>query len=453
VKLSKAIVVGSGIGGLVTAAVLSKHFEQVVLIDRDDIPATAEVRNGVPQGNHFHGVLPGGVEVLAALFPGFEDDLKKAGSLTPSPSEFYAFTPAGKSYSTMSYQPKPSQPLPGFPSTYIQTRPLLERCVRNRIESIDNITTLYNTMVKDLAVDNKRVVGVKLEESGETIACDLVIDATGRVSRTIGWLSEMGFDAPLESTINCDFAYTTTFFTPNDPTKFTDVGFFMAGDPNGDHPKRGGALIRMEDGTLLATIGGRLGDYPPKSLEGFYEYAETLIEPSFYELIKDATPASEPHHFMFPRSIRRHYDRLTNFPEGLLPTADAISHNNPVYGQGMSAACKIAVALGEIIEKNLNEKGSLDGIWQPFLKEAHEQTRAPWLFAALADFSEEGTTGDFPDDEQTSIEVLMNLRQAADNGSTEAETIFALIAGMREPLRILHTEKTKAALASAAAEA
>jgi 2-polyprenyl-6-methoxyphenol hydroxylase-like FAD-dependent oxidoreductase len=448
VKPSKAVVVGSGIGGLVAAAVLAKHFEEVVLIDRDDIPANANVRNGVPQGSHFHGVLPGGIEVLAELFPGFEDDLKQAGSLTPSPGEFYAFMPEGKSYSTMSYQPKPSPPLKGFPSTYIQTRPLLERCVRNKIESIGNITTRYSTMVKDVIIENNRVVGVKIEDSGETILSDLVIDATGRVSRTLGWLSEMGFEPPPESTIFCDFAYTTTFFKPNDPTKFTDVGFFMAGDPNGEHPKRGGALIRMEDGTLLATIGGRLGDHPPKSLEGFYEFAKTLIEPSFYELIKDATPVSEPHHFKFPRSIRRHYDRLTNFPEGLLPIADAISHNNPVYGQGMSAACKLAVALGKIIEENLNAKGSLDGIWQPFLREAHEQTRAPWLFAALADFSQEGTTGDFPEDEQDSVEVLMNLRQAAESGSVEAETIFALIAGMREPLRILHSDKVKAVLTS-----
>jgi glycine/D-amino acid oxidase-like deaminating enzyme len=65
VKPSEAIVVGSGIGGLVTAAVLAKHFEEVLLIDRDDIPRNATVRNGVPQGSHFHGILPGGIEVLA----------------------------------------------------------------------------------------------------------------------------------------------------------------------------------------------------------------------------------------------------------------------------------------------------------------------------------------------------------------------------------------------------
>jgi phytoene dehydrogenase-like protein len=84
VKPSKAIVAGGRIGGLVTAAVVAKHFEEVVLIDRDDIPGNASVRNGVPQGSYLHGVLPGGMNVLAELFPGFEDDLKQAGGLTPS---------------------------------------------------------------------------------------------------------------------------------------------------------------------------------------------------------------------------------------------------------------------------------------------------------------------------------------------------------------------------------
>ncbi len=53
----------------------------------------------------------------------------------------------------------------------------------------------------------------------------------------------MAFEPPVESTILCDFGYKTTFFKPNDTTKFPDVGFFMAGDPNREHPKRGGALI------------------------------------------------------------------------------------------------------------------------------------------------------------------------------------------------------------------
>jgi len=69
----------------------------------------------------------------------------------------------------------------------------------------------------------------------------------------------------------------------------------------------------------------------------------------------------------------------------------------------MSAFYKLAVALGKIIEENL------DGIRQPFLREAHEQTRARWLFAVLAGFSQEGTTRDFQEAEQDSVEVLMKL--------------------------------------------
>jgi flavin-dependent dehydrogenase len=63
-KFEKAAVVGSGMGGLVTARVLADHFESVVLIDRDSIPEKPVIRAGVPQGNHFHGILPGGLNVF-----------------------------------------------------------------------------------------------------------------------------------------------------------------------------------------------------------------------------------------------------------------------------------------------------------------------------------------------------------------------------------------------------
>ncbi len=110
--------------GLVTSAVLADHFEKVTLLDRDTISSDAEDRKGVPQSYHFHGLLPGGLEIMMELFPGFDQDLLSAGSLTPGPSEFYAYTPEGKSYSIMRFQPEPSDPMPGFPKTRIQTRAL-----------------------------------------------------------------------------------------------------------------------------------------------------------------------------------------------------------------------------------------------------------------------------------------------------------------------------------------
>ncbi len=51
-----AIVIGGSMGGLVAARVLSDHFDQVTLIDRDVFPEVGRQRRGVPQGPRNAGV-------------------------------------------------------------------------------------------------------------------------------------------------------------------------------------------------------------------------------------------------------------------------------------------------------------------------------------------------------------------------------------------------------------
>lgn len=162
-KYPRSIVIGSGMGGLVTARVLSDYFDEVVLIDRDAIPDTPEIRHGTPQANHFHGILPGGLEIMCSLFPGFDDELDSHGAISPGPAGFYAYGPEGKSYNLMRFQPEPSKPQPTFPSTRIQTRILLEHCLRRRVEQVSNITTRYSTMVRDVMTEGNRVTGVVID--------------------------------------------------------------------------------------------------------------------------------------------------------------------------------------------------------------------------------------------------------------------------------------------------
>ena len=423
--------------GLVAAAELAASFEQVTLIDRDTITEQAADRNGVPQSYHFHGLLPGGLEVMMKLFPGFDQDLLDAGSLTPEPDQFYAYTAEGKSYSIMRFQPEPQAPPPGFPRTHIQSRRLLERCLRTRVEGVPNITTRYQTMVRQLLIDGGEVRGVIIEDTGEQIEADLVIDATGRVSRTLGWLDELGYERPAESYIHCEFAYTSVFLRPHDPSAFTDVGFFVGTDLEGPHRNRGGALVRMEEGLMLGMIAGRFGDQPPTDMAGYLEYAGTLLEPRFHQLVSAADPVSEPHHFKFPKSIRRHYHQLSRFPERLLPIGDAISHNNPVYGQGMSSAARQAQALGRLVAERAAAGQPLQGLWRDYFPAVHEETRAPWLFAALADFARPECTGDFPADEQASIERLTQLTEQGQAGDEAAATLLANVGSMRKPLSAL----------------
>jgi 2-polyprenyl-6-methoxyphenol hydroxylase-like FAD-dependent oxidoreductase len=80
-RFKHAVVLGSGMAGLVTSRVLADYFEQVTLLERDAAPPDAGPRPGVPQGRHFHALLPGGLLILAELFPGLLQELQAAGSL------------------------------------------------------------------------------------------------------------------------------------------------------------------------------------------------------------------------------------------------------------------------------------------------------------------------------------------------------------------------------------
>jgi len=70
-----AVVLGGSLAGLLAARVLSDHFDEVTLIERDVLATTAEVRRGIPQANHVHGLLLRGREVLEEFFPGLQDEM------------------------------------------------------------------------------------------------------------------------------------------------------------------------------------------------------------------------------------------------------------------------------------------------------------------------------------------------------------------------------------------
>ena len=77
----RAVVVGAGIGGLSMAGALAKHFERVVILERDGLTASACSRPGTAQDRHPHGLLAGGLRALGEIFPGFESDLARAGAV------------------------------------------------------------------------------------------------------------------------------------------------------------------------------------------------------------------------------------------------------------------------------------------------------------------------------------------------------------------------------------
>ncbi|MET1025671.1 MAG: NAD-binding protein, partial [Dongiaceae bacterium] len=137
----QAVVVGAGTSGLGAAAALANHFEQVTVLERGELPATAIPRSGTPQDKHLQGLLTGGLRAFGALLPGFAEDLHRAGA-TPMR------VGADVRYEYPGCDPMP-QPDHDW-TLYSLSRPLLEVTLRRRIAQKANVTFRQNCRVLEI---------------------------------------------------------------------------------------------------------------------------------------------------------------------------------------------------------------------------------------------------------------------------------------------------------------
>jgi len=335
----RAVVLGAGIGGLTAAGALADHFEQVVVLERDALPSGAAHRAGTPQSKHIHGLLGGGQRALGELFPGFEQDLARAGAVPIRVTLDVRIEMPG-------YDPFPQRDL-GF-VTYSMSRPLIEFLVRRRVERRANVTLRPRCRVRDLVPsdDHAAVIAVRFENpdrEGETLSADVVVDASGRGNLTRNLLEAIGQTMPEETVIGVDIGYATAVFAiPDDAPSDWKA---MRTLPNIQESTRGALMLPLEGGRWMVTLGGRRDDKPPGDAEGFLTFAQQLRTPTLYNAIRRAKLLDDVVRFGFSGSVWRHFERLESFPRGLLPLGDAICCFNPVYGQGMSVAAQEALLL------------------------------------------------------------------------------------------------------------
>ncbi len=340
-----AVVVGAGIGGLAAAAALASHFARVTVLERDRLPDLPEPRVGVPQCRHVHGLLGGGLAALEALFPGLADRLAAAGAVPVRVGVDVRLEQPG-------YDPFPQRDLGR--TGYSMSRPLLEHVVRGFVADDDRIEIRSRCRVREIVAspDGRHASAVRCDVDGhasETLAADLIVDASGRGALTLDFLSLAGYPAPEQSSVPVDIRYSCAVFAlPKDETRDWKV---LLTRPDPAINSRRAIMFPLEGGEhWILGLGGVNGDAAPADLDGFLEYACSLRTPTAYNAIHNAAIQGDIQRFAFPRSFRRHFERMPAFPRGLLPIADTICRINPSYGQGMSVAAKEAVLLGQVLE-------------------------------------------------------------------------------------------------------
>ena len=95
-------------------------------------------------------------------------------------------------------------------------RPVFESALRRAVEDEANINLITNTRVVGLVSahvsrGDVRVTGARTD-SGEEIEADLVVDALGRTSPLVSWLTSLGARPPLERRAECGLIYYSRHF-------------------------------------------------------------------------------------------------------------------------------------------------------------------------------------------------------------------------------------------------
>lgn len=369
-RRDRAVVVGAGMGGLLAARVLSDHFSEVVVVDRDRLPSSKQHRRGVPQGRHVHALLARGREVLEQQFPGFTDEVIRRGGLTGDLlQDGRIFMNGGL---IVSYES-------GLP-LLCASRPLLETVTRECVARLDNIRFIDSTTALGLSADSGRVTGLRTQLTGggeeQHLAGALVVAATGRSAGPLRWLSELGYPVPQEEEIGVDLTYVTRTYKRR-PDDLGGARFFIV---TPEPPAvRSAGVFAQENDLWMVTLIGYLGERPPSDLAGFQRYAHSLPTPDLADLLARAEPVGEPATAHFPASRRRRFERVQEHPDGYLAFGDAISSFNPVYGQGMAVAAEESLALGQALEH-----GS-DRLSRRFYAAVEKIVDVPWTIAASSD--------------------------------------------------------------------
>lgn len=375
----RAIVIGGSIAGLLSAKVLSSHYEEVVILDKDELDTYPTNRKAVPQSNHIHIVLKAGENGLNTLFPGFSEEMLSLGSVGIDMTQDMV------SCSALGVSPKWDSGI----SLLSQSRALLEHGIYQRVvRECQNLTIKQKASVSGFRYDelNNKINGVtfknQLTGGIETLSSDLLVDASGRAALSLRWFKDLGLSLPEVDELKVVVGYASCVVRLKDdhdrPWKGVECG-----GPIPNH-KVAGMLMPIENGRHICSITSRFDDFPPVDEPGFFNYLSKFPHKFFGEALEGAEVVSPIQRMRYESSKFRRYDKVEGLPEGFLPIGDALCSVNPCYGQGMSSSVIQAVSLMRIME-HLAESDTPSNLANTFFANVIPSCERVWRNACLKD--------------------------------------------------------------------
>ncbi len=370
------VIIGGGICGLGTALLLARDGHEVTVLEHDADPTPASLhaawdrweRKGVVQFRQPHNFMPGLRLLLESELPDVQDALGRAGAykfdlLNPLPPVFRDRSP---------------RPIDDKLWTLTARRPVGEWVFADIAQREPRVTIRRGAAVAGFltgpsASDSiPHIVGVRTSD-GEELRAELVIDATGRQSRSPQWLAAIGARPPYEEQEDCGFTYYTRYFSGTTPQR------------------RASNLMALGSITLLTlpgdndtwsvTIFVATGDQPLKTLRHEDRWTRVIGACPLHAHWLDGRPDTP---VLAMSGIADRYRRFVvdDVPvaTGFVAVADAWACTNPSAGRGLTVGFLQALRLRDALRASGDDP-------RAFVEEFDRRTEAeitPWYRAQIA---------------------------------------------------------------------
>jgi 2-polyprenyl-6-methoxyphenol hydroxylase-like FAD-dependent oxidoreductase len=424
-----AVVLGASMGGLLAARVLADFYRTVTVVERDVLPTEPVNRHGVPQGRMIHALQARGSDIMDELFPGFLDELAAGGVATWDGRDFSKFFISVGGHRLVSGRSTNGPTM----SMIFPSRPYLEWSLARRVRAVPNVTILEDHDVAGLevTVDRERITGTRVVNRGSgsetSLAADVVVDATGRGSRTPTFLEELGYGRPPEDELMVHLAYACQMLRI--PPGAVDEQF-VAIFPEPGRPRMFG-FIGYENDAWMFGVGAMAGLEPPSQRDDMLAFAADFAPTHVLEAIRLAEPLGDVGHHRVPSNRWRRYDKMRRLPECLLVVGDAICSFNPIYGQGMTVAAMEALALRDCLRR-----GERD-LPRRFFRASAKHLRVAWQTAVGADLALPEVVGPRPISMRISNAYSERVLTAAESDVSVAQQFMRVTGMVDSPMRLL----------------
>jgi 2-polyprenyl-6-methoxyphenol hydroxylase-like FAD-dependent oxidoreductase len=382
ILFNKVIVMGGSVGGLFAAATLSKHANQVIILEKSKLPGKNE--SIVPQGSSPHILLQHGLQIADRLLPGLKQALVDAGArATDFGASFYLHTLGGAR--------KVSNDT-GL-HAYNMSRGLLESVIRSRIALLSNVEFREECQVTTLKFKEEdsalRITGVVYKDANDQqveLMSDLVVDCCGINTPCIRLFKDLfGIDVR-KTDVKSYMAYSSAIFKVPQEAITHDIVYYMQVPP---HQPYGCISYQVEgDNHYMVTSFSLNNNKVPTTVSGMEEIMASCKHDFALNIVKNGTQVSDIKTYKKEGSRWTHWEELRNI-KGFIAMGDSVVSGNPIFGQGMSMAAEASIVLDDL----LREQGYRASFCSEFQQRLSYVLTAPWILANTSDLQFKGTTG------------------------------------------------------------